>query len=170
MPKIFAKILAGAGTLAAISLSAPAEAATATAQVNASVIKPLGLTSTRDMAFGSLLLGTGTWSNETVSITQTGTLTCPTDVTCSGTVTSALFKVSGSNNMTVSISAPDVTMVNAANSSQTIVMHPNAPASVAVNNSGPNGATFGVGGSMTLSSTTPDGDYSGTLTVTVNYQ
>jgi len=170
MSKLFANMLVGAAVVVAISLSTPAAAATATAQVNASVIKPLGLTSTRDMAFGSLLLGTGAWSNESVSISQTGTLTCPTDVTCSGTVTSALFKVSGSNNQTVSISTPDVTMVNAADSSQTIVMHPNAPASVAVNNSGPNGATFGVGGSMTLSSTTTDGNYSGTLTVTVNYQ
>jgi hypothetical protein len=170
MSKLLANVVVGAGVVAAFSLATPAGAATATAQVNASVIKPLGLTSTRDMTFGSLLLGTGTWTNESVTIDQNGALTCPSDVACSGTPTSALFKVSGSNNMSVTISAPDVTMVNAANSSQTIVMHPNAPASVAVNNSGPNGATFGVGGSMTLSSTTPDGNYSGTLTVTVNYQ
>ena len=51
------------------------------------------------------------------------------------------------------------------------VSRPGAPVVGTINlgNSGAAGLVFGLGGSITLNSTTPDGTYTGTFNVTVDY-
>jgi hypothetical protein len=44
------------------------------------------------------------------------------------------------------------------------------PGSALLTNSGPPGTNFSLGGSISLSSTTVSGTYSGTFNVTVDYQ
>jgi hypothetical protein len=160
----------GAAAMVAVVAAVPATAATVTAQVTAKVVKPLALTALQDMQFGSMLLGPGNWTGENVVISQAGVRTCPADVVCSGSALPARFNVTGTNNNTATVTVPNVTMVNLADSTKTLTLVPNAPASVAITNSGAPGYNFSVGGSIALSSTTADGDYAGTLTVTVDYQ
>jgi spore coat protein U-like protein len=81
----------------------------------------------------------------------------------------AQYNVQGSNQQTVYISAPNVTMVNQSDSSKTITLVTNAPATVFLTNSGAPGINFSIGGSVSVSSTTPAGTYVGTFNVTVNY-
>ena len=68
------------------------------------------------------------------------------------------------------VTAPNVTMVNQGDATKTLILTVDAPATISLPNSGSKGLDFGVGGSITLSSTTANGTYSGTLNVTVDYQ
>ncbi|HEX6742170.1 MAG TPA: DUF4402 domain-containing protein [Sphingomicrobium sp.] len=158
--------------LGALALGAqPAAAATTqVAQVSATVAKPLILTRVQDLDLGSITLGPGTWSNATVGISRTGALSCASaNLICTGATKPAIYNVSGTNNRVVRITVPNVTMVNQANPSQTLTLVPDVVASVLLTNSGPPGTDFTVGGSITLSSTTPSGTYTGTFNVTVDY-
>ena len=155
----------------ALIRAAPAAAApSGTASVNASVVKPLILTWLQDLDLGSIVLGPGIWSNATVSISRTGTFTCSNaNVTCSGVTKIAQYNVSGSNNQVVHITAPNVTLVNQSDASQRLTMIVDNPGTVTLTNSGPPGSNFSLGGSVTVSSDTAGGTYSGTFNVTVDY-
>lgn len=156
--------LAGAG-------SAPAWAATATTNVSATVNKPLVLTSLQSLDLGTITLKPGTWSGATLSLSKAGILTCPaTYLTCSGATLTARYNVQGTNKMTVIITAPNVNLVNTTDASQTLTMIVDNPGSVTLTSSGVPGNDFDLGGAITLSSTTPSGDYRGTFAVTVDYQ
>jgi hypothetical protein len=156
---------------AAIAAAAPAHAATQIIQVNAAVLKPLSLAWIQDLDLGSIVLGPGVWSGAKVGITRDGVFSCPTlNLTCSGATQVAKYRATGSNNQTVSISAPNVTLVNQADPSQSLQLVVDAPATAQIPNSGVPGADIGIGGSITLSSTTSGGVYVGTFNVTANYQ
>jgi len=155
---------------AAMFLRAPARAATITATAQASVVKPLTLTSLQSMDLGTITLAPGTWSNAKVSLTQTGTFSCGANLICTGAPVVAQFNVSGSKSNTVVISAPNVTLTNQSDSTKTLQLILDSPSTITLTNSGAPGTNFSVGGSITLNSTTADGTYSGTITITANYQ
>lgn len=149
---------------------APGHAATVMAQVSASNVKPLLLTKLTDLDLGSVTLGPGVWSNATISLSQGGVLSCANaNVTCSGTTAVASYNVQGSKQSPVQISAPNVTLVNQSDSTQTLTLVTDAPASLVLANSGFPGSNFSIGGSVTISSTTAAGTYAGTFNVTVDY-
>jgi hypothetical protein len=150
--------------------AAPAHAATQTAAVGASVNKPLVLTKLQDLDLGTVTLGPGTWSNATVSLSQAGTLTCANaNIVCTGATRVSQYNVQGSNQQTVHISAPNVTLVNQNDSTQTLTLITDAPPSIVLTNSGFPGVNFSIGGSVTINSTTAAGTYLGTFNVTVDY-
>jgi hypothetical protein len=148
----------------------PAHAVSQTATVKASVVKPLTLTAVQDLNLGTFTLQPGTWTNAIVGISKAGVFTCNANVTCSGTTQVAQFTVSGTNNQTVKVTAPNVTLVNQADSTQTLLLTVDAPPTISLPNSGTKGVTFNIGGTLSLNATTADGNYSGTLNVTVDYQ
>lgn len=135
--------------------------------MSASFLKPLVLTAKQGLNFGQVVLPTSGGS-VTLSISRTGTLTCPAPLSCSGSTSQAVFNAAGSNNQTVKITVPDVTLSNGTGG--TLTMTPDVVASFSLTNSGAPGTDFGVGGSIIVSPTTPDGNYTGTLTVTADYQ
>lgn len=148
----------------------PAVAATQTAQVKASVVKPLTLSSMQDLDLGSIVLGPGTWAGATVGISQAGVFSCTNgNVTCSGATRPARYKATGSNNQVARITVPNVTLVNQNDPSQSLTLAVDSPATVTFPNSGNQGVTFAIGGAITVDSTTPGGLYSGTFNVTVDY-
>lgn len=154
----------------AAALGGPAHAVTQSATVNAQVVKPLTLTAIQDLNLGTITLGSGSWSGASVGISQDGVFTCSLKVTCTGTQQVAQFNITGTNKMVVLISAPNVTLVNQNNSTQTLNLMVDSPGQVTLPNTGQPGVNFNVGGSITLSSTTVSGTYRGTINVTVNYQ
>ena len=157
--------------MSAFALPSSAGAATATATVKASVVKPLILTSNQAMDFGTIVLsGAGTFTGATMRISQSGAVTCNANLTCTGTAKGALYNVAGTNNRIVLISAPNVILTNQSDATQKLTLVIDAPTSVTLTSSGPPGTNFGVGGTLTLNSTTAGGTYSGTMTVTVDYQ
>jgi len=153
-----------------VACGAPACAATLTASVNASVNKPLVLTKVQDLDLGTVTLGSGVWSNATVSISQAGALSCGNaNIVCTGASMVATYNVQGSKQQAVRISVPNVTLVNQNDSSQTLTLTTSAPATITLANSGFPGSNFSIGGSVTLNSSTPAGTYVGTMNVTVDY-
>ena len=148
----------------------PAQAATIMAAVTASSSKPLVLTKLQDLDMGLVTLGPGVWSNATISLSQAGALSCAnTNIVCSGATVVARYNIQGSNQQTVRVSAPNVTLVNQSDPTQTLTLTTDAPATIMLTNSGAPGIDFTSGGSVTLSSTTQAGLYVGTFNVTVDY-
>jgi hypothetical protein len=128
------------------------------------------LTKLTNLDLGSVTLGPGVWSNATVALSQGGVLSCANaNVTCSGATAVASYNVQGSNQQTVRISAPNVTLVSQTDSTQTLTLVTDAPASIYLTNSGFPGVNFSIGGSVTINSTTSGGTYVGTFNVTVDY-
>lgn len=150
--------------------SGPAPAATVMATVSANNVKPLVLAKVQDLDLGIVTLGPGAWSGATVALSQAGVLSCGNaNVVCSGATSVAQYNVQGSKQQPVRISAPNVTLVNQSDSSQTLTLVTDAPASLMLANSGFPGSNFSIGGSVTLNSTTEAGTYVGTFNVTVDY-
>jgi hypothetical protein len=159
-----------AAAIGLMPLGAPALAATQTAAVQANVVKPVTVSLVQSLDLGTITLGPGAWSNATVSITRAGAFSCgSTNLTCAGAPQVAKYNVQGSNNQTVRISAPNVTMVNQSDPTQTLTLVTDAPPSLVLANSGPPGTNFSIGGSITLTSATQAGTYTGTFNVTCDY-
>jgi hypothetical protein len=167
------KILVAA-TVAALALTAtpalavgPNQNSTATAKI----VKPLTLTWVQDLDLGTIVLsGTGTWAATNIAITSAGVFTCGNaNVTCSGATKPAQYKVTGTNNQRVFITAPNVTLINQNDNTKTLQLAVDNPGFVDLGNSGTPGVNFGLGGSIAVSSATTDGTYAGTFNVTVNY-
>ncbi len=156
--------------LLACSVVAPAFAATQNATVSANVVRPLTLASQQNLDLGTITLSLGTWSGATVGISRAGVFSCSTKVVCTGVPQVAKYKVTGTNKMVVLVTAPNVTMVNQADPTQTLTLTVDSPGQILLTSSGEPGVTFGIGGSVILSSTTSTGDYTGTFNVTVDYQ
>ena len=150
---------------------APAGAATQNAQVTASIAKPLTLTSLQNLDLGTITLKPGTWSGATVAISRAGVFSCSsTNLICTGPTQVARYKVTGTNKQTVFITAPNVTLVNQADSTKNLTLVVDNPGQLVLTSSGEPGVNFDLGGSITLSSTAASGTYQGTFNVTVDYQ
>jgi len=154
----------------AVAIPAPAAAVTQNAAVNANVIRPLTLTSLQDLDLGTITLKLGSWSGATVGISKAGLFTCNANVVCTGAAQVARYKVTGTNKMVVRITAPNVTLTNQNDNTKTLTLTLDSPGTVTLTSSGEPGNNFDLGGTLTLSSTTVPGTYSGTLAVTVDYQ
>jgi hypothetical protein len=157
-------------TLLWLSSAPPALAATQSTQVNANIVKPLVLTRLQDLNLGTVTLGPGVWNNATVSISQAGVLSCANaNLICTGAVQAAQYNVQGTNKQVATISAPNVTLVNQNDPTQTLTLVTDAPPNVVLTSSGIPGVNFSIGGKVTLNSATAAGTYVGTFNVTVDY-
>ena len=168
-------------TILTIALAATAVALSATpalavgpsdknATATARVVKPLTLSWQRDLDLGTIVLGPGSWSGASVGITRGGVLSCANaNTTCSGATQTAQYKVTGTNNQIVTVTAPNVTLTNQNDNVSTLLLTVDNPGTVNLGNSGSAGLVFDLGGQITVASNTPDGTYFGTFNVTVNY-
>lgn len=155
---------------AAPACGAPTEAATPI-PVRASVVKPLILRSTGSLNFGTIVLN-GLTANRTISLSNANVRDCgggSAQLICSGATSIPSYNVRGTNNRVISIIKNASSLVNAS-SGATLLMTLIGPTSVTLPNSGVNGASFAIGASITLTPTTGEGVYSGTVNVTVDYQ
>jgi Domain of unknown function (DUF4402) len=156
-------------SLAAAPATAAPASASANAQVKVTVTKPLVLTFVQDLNLGTILIQNGGWSSATVGISRAGLFTCSPNLVCSGTQQVATYRVAGTNNQAVTITAPDVTLVNQSDASKSLTLVVDNPRTVTLPNSGNVGVEFSLGGSITVAPSTVDGSYSGTFNVTVDY-
>jgi hypothetical protein len=166
MKKAFVTLAAAA--LALTSSAAVAVTPTTQATATAHIYKPLQISFGQNLDFGTLVLGSGTWSGQVISLDQAGALTgCGSNVTCSGTAAPAKYHLVGTNNAIVKITSLPFNLTGPG----TLAFTPNAPATVNLGATGSTtGVDFSIGGWITLDSTTPDGVYSGVFAVTADYQ
>ena len=160
--------LAGAALLALTSTPAAAVSPATQATATAKVYRPLTISSVQNLDFGTLVLAGASFTNQVISMDQTGAMTgCGSNVTCSGTPKTAQYKLVGTNNAIVTITCPGFNLTGPG----TLAFTPNAPTTANLGATGSTtGVTFAIGGSISLSNTTPDGVYSGTFAVTADYQ
>ena len=168
------KLLVLASAVAATALTATAaQAVPATANASGQVIiaTPLTITSTANFDLGTVVLSGPSGFSTTVGIDQGNVLTCDTtEVTCSGTTSPAEYSIHGTPGATVSITAGDVTLSNAAGDDLTLNV--DAPTSLLLTAAARStaGELFSIGGSIDLTSATPEGVYSGNFLVSADYQ
>ncbi|HEX6661539.1 MAG TPA: DUF4402 domain-containing protein [Sphingomicrobium sp.] len=169
----FLRAAALAATAAALTVRAtPALAVgpNTNATGTAHIVKPLTLLFVRNLNLGTIVLGSGSWTNASVGISRAGAFTCANaNTTCTGATQTAQYKITGTNNQDVTINAPNVTLTNQNDGVSTLLMSVDNPGTVNLGNSGSSGLIFDLGGNITVNSTTPDGTYVGTFNVTVNY-
>ncbi|MEO6247924.1 MAG: DUF4402 domain-containing protein [Sphingomicrobium sp.] len=164
--KSFAYLAAAAALALSTQASAAPVGASTPATARAQIVKPLVLTSTQNIDFGTILLTNVTGSN-LVSISTGGAITCTGGgLTCPATGKQAIFNVAGSNQQVVKITT---TAANITNGITPLLFTPSAQATVTLTNSGSPGTDFNVGGSFTINAATTDGVYTGALNVTVDY-
>lgn len=159
-----------AAFVAAPALAAPVSV-TAPVEVRAKVVRPLMLTATGSLNFGTIILN-GLIGNRTVSLSTTNIRNCgggTAELICSGATSIPTYTVRGTNNQIVTIIKSATNLVNAANGA-TLVLTPIGPTSISFINSSANGVSFTIGASITLTPTTGDGLYTGSVNVQVEYQ
>jgi hypothetical protein len=164
--------------LAAVAAATPAAAQNAAvsasprAVAGARLIKPLQLTATRNLNFGTIVMGTIS-TDQTVSINAAGVVTCGATgggLTCAGTPTSAGYSVVGTQGQVVVVSSAAASFALTGSNGGTLTFVPTLPAALTLGNSGAAANDFSVGGSVVVKSTTPDGLYSGQIDIQVAYQ
>jgi hypothetical protein len=176
----FLRMTSLGATVAALALTATQAAAapvpaTTDATARARILSPLSLTSVQDFDLGDIVLSGAAPFSTVVSLSEAGTRTCNAVlVTCSGTPTVAQYTVYGTNNQFVTISAPNVTLSNNNGGPDLVLRTSNGPGTeyypTTVATVGPGGATFSIGGEITVADTTPSGLYTGEFEVTAEYQ
>lgn len=168
-----------AATLATSFLAAPAMAApqTGSFNANATIIKPLTMSITDSMEFGSITLlpAMGASANVSVAwnaVTSTVDRTCGAGLSCAGTplVPNIAF-TGGVGSQTVSISyTPPANLtytdpVTLAVSNLPFALDLPQTSLTLTNGAG----SFKVDGTVTVPSTSPEGTYSGTVNVSADY-
>jgi hypothetical protein len=146
-----------------------AYAASATANATATVVTPIAISNTADLGFGKFSAGTG----GTVVISTAGSRSATGAVVLlTGTAGSAAtFDVTGDGSATYAITLPgsDATLTRASGTETmsvgTFISNPSATGTL----SGGGAQTINVGGTLTVGSAQVVGSYTGTFSVSVEY-
>lgn len=160
--------LASALVLGGAGFGVNAYAASATGNATATVIAPIAISNTADLAFGKFAASTG----GTVVMSPASGRTATSAVVLS-TVTpgaAASFNVTGDNNATYAITLPGTATITHTNTIDTMSVGtftstPSATGTL----SGAGAETVAVGGTLTVASAQLAGAYTGTFSVTVEY-
>ena len=169
--KIVLKI-AGAFSLAALAAAPGFAQSTGTASTTAttSIVSPISLAQTSPLVFGQVVKG-AIAGTSTVTLTAAGSRSVSGGSAYLGATTGvavAAYKVTGENGATFSIGAPGFNMSQGA---LTLAVTPLLSSSTGTlsGTGGAATATFTIGGSFPVDSTTTSGAYTGTMSVTVAY-
>jgi hypothetical protein len=169
----FVKLAALAATVFVTTpaLAAPVAVTGTPPTATARIIRPLTLTSTGSLNFGTIVLN-GVSANRTVALSAGNVLNCgssTTELQCSGSTSVPTYNVQGTNNQVVSIIKFATNLTNSTDST-VLSMTPTGAATLTLANSGSPGSDFNIGGTIVITPTTTDGVYSGSVRVEVDYQ
>lgn len=164
----FVKIAAVAAAVLAATpaLAAPVGVTGAPPSATARIIKPLTLTATGALDFGTIVMN-GVTANRTVTLNANTSITCATELVCAANGTVPTYNVRGTNNQVVNIIKNTSTLTGS--NGGTLTLTPVGQASVTLTTSGAPGNDFAIGGAITVAPTTVDGVYTGTVDVQVDY-
>ena len=164
----FVKIaaLAAAALAATPAVAAPVPVTGAPPSATARIIKPLTLTSTGALNFGTIVMN-GVTANRTVTLNADTSITCATELVCDLNGTVPTYNVRGTNNQVVNIIKTASTLTGS--NGGTLTLTPVGQATVTLTSSGAPGDNFDIGGSIVIAPATVDGVYTGTVDVQVDY-
>jgi hypothetical protein len=164
----FVKIAALAATALAATpaLAAPVGVTGTAPSATARIIRPLTLTSTGALNFGTIVLN-GLTASRTVTLNADTSITCAAELVCDANGTVPTYNVRGTNNQLVTIIKTPTTL-NGSNGG-TLTLTPVGQANILLTSSGSPGDNFAIGGAITIATNQADGVYTGTVDVTVDY-
>lgn len=165
---VFASLLLLAGALYTKNANAQTASSTATASATATIISPIAITKTADLAFGNIVAGTTTGTvvvSSTGTRSNTGGVTLPTATP--GTVTAAAFTVTGLANATYTIVPAVVANPTSGSNSMTLTLNANPSGTGTIGSAGTQ--VVNVGGTLNVGANQAAGAYTGSFTVTVAY-
>ncbi len=151
------------GTVFAAGFAATgAQAATATATAKAQILRQITVTKTADLDFGTIVTGAAA---STVVISPAGARTCGAGLVCTNAATAAAFGIVGTTGSVVTLAAAGpVSLVSGGNNMSATLLTSAATRTLTGTDS------FTVGGTLSVGANQADGAYTGTFTVTVDYQ
>jgi hypothetical protein len=157
-------------SIATLASTASAQAtATATASGTATVLAPLTANKTSDLAFGTIIRpNTG---SATVTVDNAGARTVVGAAAVGGSATAASFQVIGEGGSVYSVTVPaSFNMTSGANTLAVATTNSSGGGGTLSGSAGTvSTASFGVGGSINVSTATAAGAYTGNLTITASY-
>ena len=163
-----------AATVATGLFAAPAMAANSDTKpftAKAKILKPLTLTKATDLDFGTITMGAALTSSNVVVGRSGGVAvtSCGANLTCTAPV-AASFDVTGVALQQLGIALTNVpaTLVHTIDATKSVAFSVDPDTSVTLDSAGL--GAFDIGGAITVLAATADGDYSGTVDVTVSYQ
>jgi len=164
---ILKSAVVGAAVFAAALSATTAQAASATGQAKAKILRQITLTNTSDLQFATVISGA---TASTVAVSTSGAVVCGATLVCTGTTTAANFNIQGTNNAVVLVGGDTSVTLNGSLGGTMAASLSYSASSVTLANGGPIGGTFQVGGTLSVGANQASGDYTGTFNVTANYQ
>jgi len=157
-------LLAAAG---AAMLAGAAIAADADSTAGAEIIAPLQISNSAALYFGTI--APSLTAGDTVVVSAAGAKSCGAELTClTDDHTAAQFDVTGEADASYTISLPtSVSISNGAGANMTV---DNFTGSKATGTLVSGSDSFNVGGTLDVAANQATGEYTGTFTVTVEYQ
>ncbi|MEM8696314.1 MAG: DUF4402 domain-containing protein [Pseudomonadota bacterium] len=164
MKKLITVFAAGA---AMASLGTAANAATATADATAEILEQVQIAQVTDLNFGTIVPDATNAATVSVAANAAGTRNCG-GLTCAGgaSVSSASFDVTGANGLNVDVALSGLTQLSDGTNNMPITL--NASSNVLAMTG--SAVSLYVGGDLSVAANQPAGVYSGTFTVTADYQ
>lgn len=158
------KILIGAAVVSMLATAAAAETESTTSSTM--IVEQSALTKQSELAFGTIVKPTT--GDALVSISNTGTRTVGAGaVGLPSTTSAATFLVTGLADSSVDVIVDDTVTMNGPDDATLVVDLTDPGATATLDELG--SATFGIGGSFTVSDDTTAGAYTGNFNVTVGY-
>lgn len=158
------RALAGVAIAAFAMNAQAAQAASATGQAKAKILRQIQLTAGSPLDFGTIISGS---TASTVAMTTAGTRTCGSGLSCPGTGAAGSFDIQGTNGAVVTVSGDSSVTLNGSISGTMTAALTYSANTVTL---GASGGAFQVGGTLNVGANQASGDYAGTYNVTVNYQ
>lgn len=158
--------LVSAFAIGGVAVGVNGHAASATGNATATVIAPIAIANTADLAFGKFAASTG----GTVVMSPAGTRTATGAVVLSTVTpgTAASFNVTGDNNATYAITLPGTASITSGVNTMSVGTFTSTPSATGTL-SAAGAQTVTVGGTLTVASAQVAGAYTGTFSVTVEY-
>ena len=157
-------LLSSAAVLALVSFNAKAaDSATGTAQVEVVQAIDISHAAADSLNFGSVYAK----DSNTVTISQAGARTAGKGF---GTTSADKFTITGPTGGSCTVTIPaSATMTKSGGGSLTATLDPSIASGSTVNTTTGSDSIINIGGSVTVSSSTAPGSYSGTYTVSISY-
>ena len=168
-------VIGAAAMASAQAATAQPNSANASAAGSATVIQPITLSKTTDLAFGAIVrpsLGANTVTIDPLSGARTLSGNGDAALTLNQTVSRATYAVGGEGGAAFSITVPSSFTMTRAGGGESLPVALTASTlsgSLSGSTGAAGSANFSVGGSLPLSTATVAGDYIGTFDVTVGY-
>lgn len=165
--KNFLNLVAAGAALATATLNTgAAQAATASASATAKILAEVTVTKTADLNFGTVVIGAVAGSASVAPGATTAT--CGGGAICSGSAGAANFNIVGTPNELLTISVPGTASLTGPGGTLTATLAANASSGASLGATGT--LPLGVGGSLAVPGNTLAGTYSGTFSVSADYQ